>query len=138
MWQMETNVKSKSIKDHGFSIMKYPHHHGTCKDFGHWNPEAQAYRDYIKYLEPMHNFDLEFKYDTHIDELTYCPKGICEKVVYSEKVIPGTMWGEWPEYVQGKALVMHEKHADGSYGEAMACCNIYHYKIKELTGNDPH
>ena len=46
------------------------------------------------------------------------------------------MWGGWHDFVQGKSLNMFKKNPDGSYGEQRACCNLYHYKIKEIAGDD--
>ena len=47
------------------------------------------------------------------------------------------MWGEsWHDFVQGKALKMFRKKKDGSMGETMGCCNVYHYAIKEIEGDD--
>ena len=31
---------------------------------------------------------------------------------------------------------MFNKNKDGSYGEMRACCNVYHYKLKEIEGDD--
>ena len=31
---------------------------------------------------------------------------------------------------------MFKKNPDGSYGELRACCNVYHYKLKEIEGDD--
>ena len=45
----------------------------------------------------MHKFDLT-NYTLEVDE-EYCPHGDCEVVNYHEQVIPGTMWGEWPDFV---------------------------------------
>ena len=53
----------------------------------------------------MHKFDLP-NYELKVDE-TYCPHGDCEVVNFKETVVPGTMWGEWPEFIQGKALMMY-------------------------------
>ena len=88
----------------------------------------------IEYEEPMHRFDLP-NYELTVDE-SYCPHGDCEVVNFHENVVPGTMWGEWPEFIQGKSLNMFRKNPDGSYGENLACCNVYHFKIKELEGDD--
>jgi len=45
-WNMPKN-KDGTVVDHAFKVMQYPHQHGTCKGFGHWNPMADAYRESI-------------------------------------------------------------------------------------------
>ena len=40
MWLMEKKKNENDIVDFGFQIMKYPHLHGDCTSFGHWNPQA--------------------------------------------------------------------------------------------------
>jgi len=63
----------------------------------------------------------------------YCPHGNCETLTYGKTTVEGTMWAdEWHDYVQGGAMVMHKKEDDGTLGKPMACCNLYHYVIKEL------
>ena len=152
MWNMPK--KGKKVIDHGFKMMQYPHHHGMCDSFGHWNPMAAAYRaenggdDKVLY-----EYDLPYELHTEtIEDVPYamneenaktygpyCPFGDCEVVNYAETVVEGSMWAEdWHDYIQGGSMVMHKRHADGSLGEPMACCNIYHYKIKELVGDDPN
>ena len=48
-WLMEKKANKNEVIDHGFAFMKYPHHHGECDAIGHWNPDAQPYRDSIDY-----------------------------------------------------------------------------------------
>ena len=40
MWLMEKKKDEYDIVDFGFQFMKYPHLHGDCTKFGHWNPKA--------------------------------------------------------------------------------------------------
>ena len=135
LWLMETINGGMDITPVGFSIMKYPHHHGDCDNYGHWNPPAQAYRESIDYYSPWYTFDLP-NYELVRDE-SYCPHGDCDVVNFKETVIPGSMWGEsWHDRIQGKALKMFRKKKDGSMGETMACCNLYQYTIKEIEGDD--
>ena len=136
MWLMETIKGGMDIPPIGFAFMKYPHQHGDCDNYGHWNPQAQAHRDKLEYYKPWYTFDLP-NYELVRDE-SYCPHGDCDVVNFHETVVPGTMWGDsWHDYIQGKALKMYRKKKDGSIGETMACCNLYHYAIKELEGDDP-
>jgi len=43
MWNLKKSDNGEFPKL-GLKMMQYPHTHGSCEDFGHWNPPADAWR----------------------------------------------------------------------------------------------